>query len=499
MMKKYLLIFCALSLFSCDLFDTKEDEKDPNVKTFWAQDLASEKFYQLEANLLAEGRYCNVWVEKGSGVNANTAREMANAYDNDIYQKMIDTFSDKNFSFLGRPFPNIMSLADALTDGDGKLTILLLDIKDTYHKGVNDSYVAGYFWVGNFFDVQNSNLCDMIYIDTYPGKPASEDSNMTLAHEMQHLMNFTTTVAKRSVVNVDNGRNEITALYLMDTWIDEGLSSAAEWRYAGKHIEDKLSWFNNNGTSSMTGLIDRGNNFFVWGNYKDPPYPPYAILDEYATVYLFFQWLRLQAGSTSIYKEIITSDKDDHRAVINAINKMPNQNYSDWEALLKTWLAANYINAASGPYGYKGELDIKTSTVPSGTTSLSLYPGEGVYSIIPNSFNLPSNGAKIRYASLDKISHAVGTSNTEGLTLLTFNSNTINYVEYNENGTIKTPIQTENGTTTGVSAPRGAVMSVGRSVSAPFTGPYRIDAGDLLRRSGSAGNFSVPLEIVIHD
>jgi hypothetical protein len=511
-MKKFLPVTAVLVLlfFSCDL-DGKPNKENPNntrTKTFWAQNLATTVHYQLQAELLAEGTYCKVWVEKNSGVSANTARNMANAYDNNIYQKMIDVFSIRNFTYSGYNFSNIMELADALTDGDGKLTILLLDIKDGYRQGVNDSYVAGYFWAGNFYPpdlmpsvTRYSNQCDMIYVDISPGVPGSDDSNMTLAHEMQHLMNFVTSNVKRS-----NG---------MDLWIDEGLSSAAEWVYLGRHDQSKLNWFNNNGvydnnsTKVISSSIDEGNNFFVWEN-RVTDSNPYPILDDYATVYFFFQWLRLQAGEDantlalqSIYKDIITSTQYNHTAVLNALNAKAQENYSDWGTLLKTWLAANYINAPGGPYGYRSELvlkDLKAPTVAPGTTTVELYPGEGVYSITNSAGSTNAQGQNIRYAGLKESPAQVSDDNVyAGGALLTYNINT------------DAADAQEQGITTGVAASVSAAVSAAASAASggrsalPFTGPYRIGAGDLLRRNGkdesfSGFNFSVPLrEIVIHE
>jgi hypothetical protein len=62
-------------------------------------------------------------------------------------------------------------------------------------------------------------------------------------------------------------------------------------------------------------MIHLGNTFFVWDNYTDP-YDPYFfsyfVLDDYSTDYLFFQWLRIQAGgSTAIYKDIFNSNDYD--------------------------------------------------------------------------------------------------------------------------------------------------------------------------------------------
>jgi len=472
-MKKIQFLLClgllAFLFYSCDSEEgggsgtvTKPTNVPPRM--FWAQNTETNAFYQLTADLLAESQNCKVWVERGSGVNDDVAASMARAYESKILQKMLNTFSIKqpyyeNGVLLGK---NTMELADYIGDGDKKLSILLLDIKDGFSPGVNDSYVAGYFSYWNFTDNQCSNLCDMIYIDTYPSIPGSEASNGTFAHEMQHMMNFVSSALYRSTSS---------SMYSMDTWIDEGLASAAEWLYHGKQVENKIDTYN----SDYSGLVQLGNNFFVWDNWSN--ISPYALLDDYSTVYLFFQWLRLQAGTSNVYYDIITSSNYDYRAITSVASKyMSGQNYSDWGTLIKTWLAANYINASSGPYGYKGDgalRNIHAKTMPSGYNNVSLAPGEGVYSVT-NNFAMPSGKQNIRYAGLNRSGNVSDTETFPGGALLTYNANS------NNNG------GTESGITTGIAASHEmADVELSRSAAGNnFKGPFAIDARDMLRRNG---------------
>jgi hypothetical protein len=441
-----------------------ESDNSLGDRTFWAQRLDTNVFYQIQADLLWEGEFCKIWMERNAkgSVNSATARSIADEYDNIIYPRMIDAFSvggvtDGSVIIAN----NTMEYADWLTDGDGKLSILLLDIQDGYTPDAG-SYVGGYFWYGNFLKVQYSNETDMIYVDTYPGKPGEAGSNKTLAHEMQHLMNFATSFLTRYKANTNT-------LYLMDVWIDEGLSSAAEYIYLREHVPDRYGWFN----SDRKGTIAKGNNFFVWGNYNDD-----SILDDYATVYLFFQWLRLQSGGTGIYKSIISSQSYNYLAVTEAMGYK-----EDWGTLLKTWLAANYINASSGPYGYKGEDSLSTvqaKTAPAGTTSLQLLPGEGVYSMFKNGVSVSGSG-NIKYAGLYKKDPEglVNDTISFGGALLTFNANT------DLEGVAET------GQLTGVAADVSAAQSGSagaRSVgNTAREGPVSIDARDMLARNGRSG------------
>jgi hypothetical protein len=310
-------------------------------------------------------------------------------------------------------------------DGDGKLALFLIDIKDGYPNETHKGYVPAYWRKADLTDGKDhANQMDMIYVDTYPGTPGSSESYAAIAHELQHFMNFVTGTVKR------------TGAVPMDTWIDEGLSTAAEYIYlAPNHAQERIDWFN----QDPSGSIVEGNNFFVWGNHY-AKYPN-AVLDDAASAYLFFQWLRIQHRDyaelsgyptpetfykdapgdslygASIYTDIITSQYFDYRAVTAAAVKNidsavvtespPNtvdKDYSDWGTLIGDWLAANYLNSVATEdsiplrYGYKGELAVRVWVAESSEGAFNgppsydaptwvgtnipkyLYPGEGVYS-----------------------------------------------------------------------------------------------------------------------
>jgi hypothetical protein len=467
-----LIVVFSLLLFACI-------EESVTSGKFWAQNISTSSYYQVDAELLIENDLCYVWAEKGSGVTQAEAQSVADAYQNDIYNKMMNTFgyrinlTDDNGKSLA--VLNTVELANYLATDNlkgGKLTILLLDIKDGYQKDVNDSYVAGYFWAGNLLDIAYSNKCDMIYVDTSPGIPGSKESNETLAHEMQHLMNFVSSVVFRV---------KDKTLYAMDLWIDEGLSTVAEWVYNNEqHSVQRLGCYN----IDVSGLLGLGNNFFVWGNRvgDGDGKSQYAVLDDYSTAYLFFQWLRLQSDK-EIYGEISISKDYDYNAVINAFNKILKSNvYSNWEPMLKDWLAANYFKNPSGRYGYGSDTvlnDIKRHYTPAGGGTISLFPGEGVYSNVTESFSIPSPGTgNIKYAGLNGSAPVTSASISSGA-LLTYNANTA------ANGAA------ESGTITGKAPPPSANIfltpSGSRSIAASI-GPFPISAGDMLRRRGK-GSF----------
>jgi hypothetical protein len=391
----------ALSMLSCAQAALQSPYEGLEPGNFWALNLATNKHYTVDAVLLAEGEKCLVWAAKSAWVPIATGEAIAAEYDNRIYPEITEVFGS----------PVITGKDDA--EGSGKLTLLLLDIEDDF-KG-SGPYTAGYFYSNDLIwpaSFEYSNKRAMIYVDTYPSKLGSPESYATIAHELQHCINFTT----RSL----NGYRS------MDTWIDEGLSTAAEYSYLGKHNEERINQF------IQSETVQQGNNFFVWGNRRDSP------LDEYSTVYLFFQWLRIQSGGPEIYKNIIASPYADYRAVAGAISGdfAAGLGTTDWEVILRSWFAANYINSPTGLYGYDGEIPTLKVYALGGATR-QLLPGEGVYSKAGNPpGDLPSGGGHIRYAGLRERT-AAGSSSTEpGLSLsalypngrlLTFNSNAQNW------------------------------------------------------------------------
>jgi hypothetical protein len=433
-------------------------------KKFWAQNASTGANYQLDAELLASNTRCEVWVEKGSTVTEAAARNVASEFNN-VYSKLMNTTTGLGWQLNidGRQ-TNTMQFADMLGDGNQKLIILLLDIRDGY-TNENDPYVAGYFDPVQFFADstaqtnynRRSNECDMIYMDINPSVIGPSFYG-TLAHEMQHLMNFVT-----SMLLIGNEIRDS----LMDLWIDEGLSAAAEWIYSGQLDESRIAWYG----ADPTGFIAQGDNFFVWDNYQS--LNPSAVLNDYATVNLFFHWLRLNSSDGGgLFKYILFSENSvnyDYKAITGLFTGTP---WGEWKTLIEEWHAANFINSPNSRLGYRNAnlLNlIKSRYVPVGTTSVNLFPGEGVYSHAPSTNY--SGAAPISYSYLtnSEISSTYsGTTNT----LLTFNSNS------NRLG------DEVSGTTTGLVSPANVKASISGSRVAIKPESYRVSAGDMLRRNG---------------
>jgi len=416
---------------------------------FYAQNMKSNEYYIITADKLYDGDKCEIWAEQGSGITVKKAKEIAAEYDRVIRPLIVNAFSEKYFTYtfngMEHSFDDMLDYANWLAGrDDGKLTILLLDIKDDYDGKTNYSYVAGYFFSGNLNKagkISNyySNGRDMIYVDTYPGLQLQpKQSYATFAHELQHLVNFVTGFW----LNRSNS----------DLWINEGFSAIAEYLYMGENPKDKCEWL-----SDSRSTIKTGNNFFVWGNHKEEN--PYANLDDYATVYLFFRWLYLQADAAlqpHLFRDIAHSSYANYNAVTDVAGQI-DPDWEDWESLLRAWLTANYY-PKNAVYGYKGDRYLQdiVKVAPIANTTIPLYPGEGVYSIIKGSYTTPS-ATHIRYEAL------------AGETLLTFNANSDRYAN------------PETGSLTGVVPPASSIVIENRQAGI-MNRPYVIDARDVLGR-----------------
>lgn len=379
-------------------------------RDFIAQKATDSSWYTVHSTMLAEGEHCKVYVEDYSGVTTSTAAAVAAEFDDNIYGKITTNFG-----------------VHEDIDGDGKITLLLLDIIDGYDPSVG-SYVAGYFDPTHMADADtdyHSNECDMLFLDVYPLEAGSDAFNSTIAHEFQHLINYSRTY-------MATGKEQ-------DLWINEGLSSGAEYVYTGEVNEDRVAWFN---ADPCDGSISKGNNFFVWYGYWETMYNANCVLDNYATVSLFCQWLRIHASNgTAIYKDILDSTYRDYRAVTAAAGNRIGSAYSSWDRLLETWYLASFRCQSSGVYGYKGEIATNSiGWVQQNDTPYELESGEGIISALSattgnvGTWSPPSgSGTHIAYAGFDYSGTSVDRypsfTNQFALVLNTNSSNTAGQFE----------------------------------------------------------------------
>ena len=477
------LFFAAFFTFtSCETF-LGLTLGDLGPYQFYTIDVGTGAFLIVDATIAAQGRYSVVWAERGSGVTQAQAQAIADEFDGYIRRALLDAFCGGPFSLVGKTFCNILSFANWLaggSGGDNRLTVLLLDIRGGRQ---GNAIVAGYFFSGDFLargrigsTRQYSNGRDIIYVNSTLLPHFKSDLFSTIAHELMHLINFATTV-RRHPSNPWNN--------MMDTWIDEGLAMTAEQIYRGANLRERVAWF----TGDPLGTIALGNNFFVWGNHANRPG---AILDDYATAYLFFRWLGLHAKANLpaeiyarfFYNMIVSPERGTR--VVTEQARLINPDWANWDVLLKTWLAANY-DPGNRRFGYIGDADIFGAGVTRGTRRVydmlyvALFPGEGVFSRVDGFFVEPRASGNIRHVGLTSGAPVVGSGfgRFYGDTLLTFNANPDNSPH----------ARAETGRLTGAGAAAIAALAEPYFSHEP-KGPLSISAWDALGRDFERPNFA---------
>ncbi len=196
-------------------------------------------------------------------------------------------------------------------DKNGKLFVLLIDVRDGYEPGVSETYVAGYF---DPLDQNKNkgNYSDIIYIDTNPANTNDKSTLSVVAHELQHLIHYN--------YDVDE-----------DTWLNEGLSELAP-RILGFPVRSFAPFLHdtNRPLNNFDDSITDYTKVALWTFYF---YKRFGID-------MIKPLVKEKTNSLQSYEEVL---KD---FGFSGIKK---------EDLLKDWFIANLINDPSledGKYGY---------------------------------------------------------------------------------------------------------------------------------------------------
>ncbi len=319
-------------------------------ESFWAWNFDTKTYYQLNATLKKIGIHCYVFVEEGQNVSSTVLNNIANEFDTNIYPTDTSIFGSE---------PNV--------DGDTRITILLLDIKDGYTG--SGGFTAGYYDSRNEYNDPHSNLREMFYMDLNPGQPGTIQFYGTLAHELQHMIHF----------NQDG--NE-------ETWINEGCSTLAEFLCGYGH-DSNIGEF----------LESPDNGLINWGND----------LPDYGQVYLFLFYLWEKYGGNSFITQLTQNPENGIQGVNTTLSA---SGYSDdFNTVFSNWAVANYLDNTSiegGKYGYDG-------------LNITDFRPEGIYlSNTWNSYPVTSSGSVEHYAA-DYIKFTDGSNVT-----FSFNGNNLN-------------------------------------------------------------------------
>ncbi len=274
---------------------------------------------EVEATLKYKSAYSYIYIDNEylKDIPDGTIKELGETFDK-YYGKLEEAFAP----------PEELNI-DEYTG----IFYLLTKLKN-YTDG---SYVAGYFWGGNELPkadypayMKYSNEKEILFLTTYRYGEADwlESTKSTMAHELQHLINFTHRYMKI------NSYDQLYQ-YETETWINEGLSMVAE--------DLVMDW--NNSLLDERRVVPylknpAANSLCTWGVNDVADYPP---------AYMFMRYFvdRFSSGPTSIIQDLLNSNQFGLDSVVSASRE------GSFIPLFRDWLTAVYISCQ--------ELDVKTA------------------------------------------------------------------------------------------------------------------------------------------
>ena len=284
-----------------------------DVHIFNTMNLASNQPLRIRAALKKIGVHCYVFVEQGRSVKEDVLNRIVAHFDRKIHPEVNSMFGDE-FS------PGI--------DGDKRITLLLLDIKDSYDPANGRrGFTAGYFNAQDEFSRSKnpqSNQREMLYLDIYPGDPASTKFLSVIAHEFQHMVQW------------HHDPKEFD-------WVDESLSQLASFLCGYGHPPQVMSF-----------VRSPHNNLCAWS--------PENTLANYGQVYLWAYYIATHISSTderrrAFVRKMVEQKSQGLSGLNAAIKKQGIKN--NVANLFRSFCLANYLNdsrIARGAYGYDKHL-----------------------------------------------------------------------------------------------------------------------------------------------
>lgn len=340
----------------------------------------SGQFLNIPSTCRAVGTWCYIFAEDKSWNDGKITQAIVDsvkkAFDEStpanlskgIYQMNVDAFGDP---------PNF--------DGDPKIIILILDIKDGYDG--TGGYIAGFFHSINQLpkDVfPNSNEAEIYYLDCNPANLTTSgglaDGLSTTAHEFQHMIHW----------NYD--MNEMT-------FVNEGCSLIAE-------VNAGYPLYNQN------GFTNEPNHFlFDWRSNTDD------VLKDYSRAARYMVYLRDQF-TINIFKPLVQSSATGSAGIDTALRQIDAS--LRFTNVTRNWLIANGVNnqTVNVAYGYSyptialaGMQSYVNPNTPSTTRNVQGYAAD--YLSFDNGANLEVTFLTPSNSSLEIIAVKIGTEMPE--------------------------------------------------------------------------------------
>ena len=346
---------------------TKNNKSLEKTREFTTVNFKTNKEEKIKADLKYSGEKVDIWVHDNQISDAQAIR-IGQEFDNNIYPLMTTNFGEESD-----------------LDNNNKINILIYDIKDNF--GDTNVFTQGYFNPMDLYDVEGSNNGEVLYIDTYPTMDVTdyydnqgiENLYPVIVHEFQHMISF-----NENAIKGYSGS--------LDTWIDEGLSMAAEQLYTNKPRMDRINYYN------QSSSITNGHSLLYWDYDNDT-------ISNYSLSYLFMEYLNIQADiGDSIYKEIIQNPNSDYKAIEDVVKKYIDNNM-DFGEFMTNFRMALTLNHSTGKYGFKNKEGFNNvqKKIYNGN-EINLRGGGAVVVKANSSLDIPSNkGDNIVYFGSDEI------------------------------------------------------------------------------------------------
>ena len=292
---------------------------------FQVYNFSSDNYEYRVGKLVAQGRHCHLFIE----------RENAQLYGSraaDIYAQIVDNFDNRVYktvdNWFGKPvIPSEFKLPDE------RVYIFLVDIRDNFAEG----YVAGYFDHRDL-DGLFGNQKPVFFMDIAPGDPGDygDKGNQfyrTLAHELQHMVNFSIQLA------TDSAEQE--------RWLDEGFSMFCEYVFSGEIGNTGQRWppephFARFLENPAVNLVSNNRESWFREDY---------LFRQYGASFAFVTWLVEKYGGESPYlqQQFVRELVHSREKGVAGINKLLSSVNTDFKQVFADFIMALHVEDSGNP------------------------------------------------------------------------------------------------------------------------------------------------------
>ena len=274
---------------------------------------SSNAYEKKTATLYAFNEICNVWVINDDPFLNTAAKrsEIARIYAQKfaLVYPMIHNIFGKESDFLYSSVRGDKQHMNEVNDTGSKVNIVIYDLyndgNDSNHGGTLGLFSSmDYYKNGLAFSnvtVSRSNEGKFFYIDSYFATTLLDYTVSTLAHEFQHMINFS--------VKAMNGKAS-------DSNFNEMLSMLCE-----DLMQDVLKV---DDAYSPKNRIRK----FLESYYKAGIREYDSTLQSYANAYAFGAWLIRNYGGAALVKEMMSNGKANNDCIASAVNSINGSSYS---------------------------------------------------------------------------------------------------------------------------------------------------------------------------